>query len=277
MVKVIPPAVSQNEKAMQHLLDDPILTCLGSSAPDLIETMNFQVSYTDAQTKKCILGNSKVEYLHKGIETLQSPADLIGLTMDDILEMEYFIPPSLLKRTILKIDIDSVNCARVELNNRLDHEVKMRKLKVQAPFVTILNDDFIYSKLLVKQPVLSRDKRKVIAILTCCYDRTPDLSLLEQFQLHRDIYPDKFAIKVLLKHFKIAHFFRAPPTVRELQVLLEMCYQHPSRKRIGKQFNVSYYTIAAHLQHIKELKLIKPDYYEVLNALHRVPANLSAD
>jgi hypothetical protein len=276
MVKVIPPAVSQNEKAMQHLLDDQMLIDLGSNISEFIEEVNFSVNCIEAQTGKIILANSHVGYLHKGIETLQSPNDLIGLTKNNLMEMGCFIPPRILEQTTLKINIDDAIYALLEMEDRLDHEVKMRKVKVEIPFISIRDTGFISSRLLVKKPMLSQDKRKVIAILNCSYDRTHTLSLLEQLQLYRNIYPDKFAIKVLLKHFKIAHFFKAPPTAREMEVLLLM-RGNSRRKYIAKQLNIAGNTAASHIQHIKELKLIKPDTDEVVMQLRRVPANLSTN
>jgi hypothetical protein len=274
---VIPSAVNQNEKAMQHFLNHPMVNSLGSSVPTLIEAVNFQVSYTDAQTKKCILANSHAETLHKGIKALQSPDDLIGLTMADLLEMGTLIPPRILEQTSLKINIDNAIHARMEMLNRLEHEAKITQGKVERPYITILANGFIHSRILVKQPIMSSlDNRKVIAILTCSYDRTPSLSLLDLLSLYLERYPSKFAIKVLLQYLKIAHYFKALPTPREMQVLLLM-RDNSHRKYIGKQLNISRNTAASHIQHIKELKLIKPDIDEVTIQLRRVPANLSID
>jgi hypothetical protein len=272
---ILPSAVSQNEKAMQHLLDDQKFSSLVSNAPEIIELFNFPISLTDAQTGKFILANSSHGYLHKGSETLQSPNDLIGLSIDE-MDIEHFIPGHILQRTILKIDVDSAAHALLEMKKRLSYDAKMLKSQVESPFISILENGFIYSKILVKQPILSRDKRKVIAFLNCTYDRSLSLNLLEQFQLHRNIYPDKFAIKVLLQYLNIAHYFKAPPTAREMQVLLLM-RDNSHRKYIGKQLNISRNTAASHIQHIKELKLIKPDIDEVAIQLRRVPAALSTD
>jgi hypothetical protein len=268
------PAVGQNEKMMQYLLDDQMLASLGSSASDIIELFNFPISLEDASTGKFILANSHIEWLHKGLETLHSPNDLLGLTMNDLLETGYIIPPRILQQTILKTNVDDIIHHRMEVHNRLVHEAKTSKIKVEIPFTSVFDTGFIYSKTLVKKPVLSRDKRRVIAFLNYSYDRTPTLSLLDLLQLHRDTYIDKFAIKVLLQHFKIAHYFKKPPTAREMQVLLLM-RDNSRRKYIAKQLNISENTAASHIQHIKELKLIKPDIDEVTIQLRRVPANLS--
>jgi hypothetical protein len=265
----------QNEKAMQYLLDDQKFSSLVSSAPELIEIFNIPISLTDAQTGKCFLGNSHMECLHKGLETLHSPDDCVGLTFNDLMAKGYFIPPRILQQTILKINPDSASCARMELHNRLEYEVKMLKTEVRGSYITILDDGFVYSKTLVKRPMLSRDKRRVIAILNCSYDRTPTLSLLDLFQLHRDIYPDKFAIKVLLQYLNITNYFKAPPSAREMQVLL-LTRESSRRKYIAKQLNITDNTAASHIQHIKELKLIKPDIDEVTIQLRRVPAGLKA-
>jgi hypothetical protein len=273
---ILPPAVSQNEKAIQHLFNHQMLTSLGSNAPELIELFNFPISLTDAQTGKCILTNSHDMYLHKGLETLQSPNDLVGLSADDMLDMQCFIPPRILEKTILKINPDNASRAYAEMMNRLDHEVKTLKVRIKSLYTTILGNGFIYSKLLIKQPILSRDQCKVIAILNCCYDCTPTLSLLELLQRHRDIYPDKFAIKVLLQYLNIADYFKAPPSAREMQVLLLM-RENSRRKYIANQLNITDNTAASHIQHIKELKLIKPDIDKVTIQLRRVPAGLKTE
>jgi hypothetical protein len=268
----IPSAVSQ--KAMQYLLDDQVVSSLGNSVPALIEAVNFSANLKDAQTGKCILTNSHNAYLHKGLETLQSPDDLIGLTSDDLLEIGCFIPLGVMKSTALKIHVNNEHRARIEATNRLDHEVKMLKRKVMGSCTTILDTGFIYSNTVVKWPILSSDQRKVVAILTCYYDRTPSLSLPDLFQLHLAHYSSQFAIKVLLHYLKIADYFKAPPTAREMEVLLLM-RGNSRRKYIAKQLNISRNTAASHIQHIKELKLIKPDIDEVTFQLRRVPAGLS--
>jgi hypothetical protein len=273
---ILPSAVSQNEKAMQYLFNHQMLISLGSNAPELFEIFNFPISLKDAQTGKCILTNSHDGYLHKGLKTLQLPSDLIGLTTNDITEMSCFIPPDIASKSILKINVDNANRAHMEKIKIFEDEVKMHKRQGTRSLISISSTGFITKETVVKQPLLSQDKRKVIAILTCSYDRTPCLNLLDLLQLYLEHYQNKFAIKVLLQYLNIAHYFKALPTAREMQVLLLM-RDNSHRKYIGRQLNISRNTAASHIQHIKELKLIKPDIDEVAIQLRRVPANLSID
>src|SRR5260363_19551 len=185
---------SKNQ-VIQHLLDQEQLAGIGSCFSDFIRELEFPVYLKDAQTGKFILSNAHHVYLRKNIGALQSPDDLIGLTADDLQNTQSFVPSRIYKianalKSALKIDAKSIGRSSMEMMKNLDSDVlesSMRKISV--PYSSILDSGHIYIRRTVKQPILSLDKRKIIAVLamtypfitaySICFDSTKNIILID--------------------------------------------------------------------------------------------------
>lgn len=265
--------VCQKAGTYNDLLNQEKLVGIGSYFSDFIQELDFPVYLKDAQTGKFILSNSHHVYLRKNIDTLKSPDDLIGLTADDLQEIQSFVPENVYKvantiKSSLRIDAKNVCRGFMEMMKALDHDVlKSSMRKISDPYTSILDSGYIYMRRTVKQPILSLDKRKTIAILA--YDIPFHHSLFDLFQLYQEYYSKKLSILLFLSYLDIAHYFYKPPTIKEMQILLTMLYQ-PNRKKAIQLLNISYNTLISYLQRIKEEVLIGPNLNEVLDNLRKI-------
>lgn len=264
---------SSKKQAIQHLLDQEKLISIGSYFSDFIGELDFPVYLKDAQTGKFILSNAHHVYLRKNIGALQSPDDLIGLTADDLQETQSFVPSRIYKmaddlKSALKIDAKNVCHGFMKMMKKLDHDVLESSIcKISGSYSSILDSGHIYMRRTVKQPILSLDKRKIIAVLA--YDLPLHHSLFDLFQLYQGYYSNRLSVALFINYLNIGHCFYKPPTVKEMQILL-MLHQQPNRKKATRLLNISYNTLTCYLQRIKEEVLIKPNLDEMLDQLRKI-------
>jgi len=235
------------------------LGCSESFLSDLIDTLSLS-TLKDADEKRYIEVNSKwAEYL--GIE---SANELIGLKVDD------------LNSIVAKFDCSPAfrcdNSAHLEQTKTFDNQLLEIGGKINFQEIIFTPECFIHIKETTKLPIFGHIRNKIIAILTYYNDITNHTDLSTLFSLYRKYYQEKQAIQLLLRYLKIYGYFLQLPTVRELEVLFAM-YSHAHRKHLSRCLNISYNTVASHVQHIKD-KLIKPDFNEVLTQLRKVSAGV---
>lgn len=253
----------RKEGQIRPLLEHQLLTGIGSSFSDLIEALPFQAHLKDAQTGKYILSNCyDVQSLG-----LASEKDLIGLTAYDL-----FSERGIIVKSNPGADISRWKKLELERIEKLEYKAMNTKRPCRHRGAQCLINGFVRFEDVIKVPIPDCDHKKIIAILTFCNNVTFHYNLFDIFQLYRQYYADKEAVRLLLKYLQIDHYFLQLPTVRELQVFLALD-QHSSRKRIAKLLNISHHTVASHLQHLKESKLTTPDFNEVLLRLHKTPAD----
>jgi hypothetical protein len=222
---------------------------------NFVEESPQYVHVKDAQNGQYLLCNQPMA-TSLGCE---STKDFIGLTADDLPRNENFKNnPACLAWYM----------AELKRTQAVEHQVKSTLRSYHMNCMEILANDFIVLEHVIKFPVPDVNNKKTLAIVTYATDITPQVSLLHLLNLYLQYHAKPFAIPLLLKYLKIDHYFKQPPSTREMEVLLAMS-QESTRKLIAKRLNIAYNTIASHCQHMREWKLIKPDLHEVLFQLHQ--------
>ncbi len=236
-----------------------------SGLADFIETLAVGAHVKDAQTGKCILCN---QYEAESLG-LSSPRDKVGLTAHDVFsDGGLFFKKWPFAEKKLNETIVAWKKEELERISGLEYQVKETQCPAKLWCIQILSKGFIQIEQSVKFPVLDRARKRAVAILTYASDLTPQYDFLYLFSLYRQYYSDAQAIQLLLKYLKINDHFCYLPTVKELQVLLAM-YNHSNRKRTARLLNVSYHSVIAHLDTLKQAKLMKPDIEGVLIHLRK--------
>lgn len=237
---------------------------------DFIETLPIGAHVKETQTGKYILCNG-YDIVALG---LTSKEEKIGLTAYDLFsEHGVFFRGQYLKKNLTPA-IAAWQEEELRKIADLERQVQATQRPIQVQCLQILSNGFIQLEQSVKFPIPDRDNKKIIAILTYATDLTSQCDLLHLFQHYRQYYPGPIAVELLSKYLEIDQYLYCLLTVREMQVLLAL-YQQLNRKKAARLLNISSNTLASHLQHLKELKLTKPDLNEVLMQIRKTLMNKS--
>jgi len=231
-----------------RLLDSNEPLCHASTAlSDLIEASPYPTHLADAQTGQYICCNSEFsDYIGIPIK------DICGLTVETCFNQRQWEE---------KAKTDLFHWWReTEPENlrRFDEEVQKTHQRIQKQRLSIRSTGLILFKETAKTPVLSRDRKTVIAILTQSRDITLHCNLFDLLDTYQRYYADQAAVQNMLITLDIDGYFDKLPTLEEMKVLLAL--------RDGRSEDEA----SRHIRSRQE-RMSVDDWHEMLTRLRMMP------
>lgn len=220
---------------------------------DWVEEMPYIAHLKDAQTGRYIHSNDYwIQKLGLG-----SAGDIYGLTVDDLTGADGIYTKWNFGHSFLHWKKELP-----EEIHRLESQVQIKKHFASARRVYFTSNGSILVSALVKQPVLSRDNQKVVAILTYSQDLTPKQNLSSLLKLYLEYYPEQRAIQQLLIYLDIDGYFIELPTEKELRTLFAL----------SPDFDFSEEVDNPHILKLQD-KVEAENWYEMMTRLRAMPVN----
>lgn len=211
----------------------------------LIENFPYSGHLKDAQTGKYLHSN----YYDIKSLGLESVDDLLGLTAKDLLAEDGLWKPN------LGAGIMVWRRREIKMVEALDYQVRSTKRPLGNQSVYCKVNGLIRWGKMIKLPILDRQNKKSVAILTFVQNITFQFSLFKLFALYREYYPETKAIRLLLKFLKIDAYFIEPPTVKEMEILFAM-RRDPRHKCVAKLLNFPLGTVGCYIQKLRDKSTI---------------------
>ena len=195
-----------------------------SALLSLIENFPVSASLKEADTGRYII-NNKYNARQFGIE---NPTDLVGLTIHDV----NFSQPKWGAHYASAIE-------------KLDFRARDKKTHVLGRHQFLDDSGEAQLEEMVKFPVLG-SRGNILGIVTYRHDVTPTLAPSQLYQLHRNFYEAKSAIKRALAYLHLEQVFIAKPTDAQFRVFL-LKAERFANKEVAKTLGMSDRTVESHL------------------------------
>ncbi len=187
------------------------LSCISTALSDVIEESAYATHLKDIQTGKYIQANS-TWMANLGFK---SSDDFIGLNVNDLaakegIWTEWNFSPS------FNVWKDAIP----EKVNALERQVRTQHEALSGECLSFTPEGFIRVEAWIKLPVLDKENKKAVALLSHNQDVTLRRSLFDLFQLYKKYHTENNAIQKMLMYLDIDGYFTEMLTLEEMNALL---------------------------------------------------------
>ncbi len=186
------------------------LRCVSTALSDLIEESAYATHLKDIQTGRYIQGNS-LWMKNLGFE---SSDDFIGIKVNDFAAKDGIWTKWSFSPTF-EVWKDSIP----KKVNGLEYQVQTKREVLSGECLSFTPEGFILIEEWMKLPILSKDSKKAVALLSYSHDVTLRRSLSDLFQLYTKYHTESNAIRTMLMYLNIDGYFTELPTLEEMNIL----------------------------------------------------------
>ncbi len=212
---------------------------------NLIKSFPVSASFKDAATGKYIVNNG----LNSQQFGIKNPQDLMGLTIHDV-----------------KFCQTEWGARYASMVEKLDLHARTNKILAAGKHQFLDDSGEVQLEEMTKFPVLG-SRRNILGIVTYRHDITSTLPPSKLYQLYRNFYDAKNAIKRVLVCLEVDKYFVTLPTDAQFRVFLSKSERF-TNKEIAKFLGISDRTVECHLASLRN-KIIDSNLYHALTFIKR--------